>query len=93
MDFLKRESPYFKNGVPSDFDHMDKAFMMEHFNELNTQGVDRDEALAWLLKVKRLVISLNSKAMWQSDCLQGHLDIGGFLSQRRKSEVCGQQLS
>jgi len=45
MDFLKRESPYFKNGVPSDFDHMDKAFMMEHFNELNTQGVDRDEAL------------------------------------------------
>ena len=38
MDFLKRESPYFKNGVPSNFDHMDKAFMMEHFNELNTQG-------------------------------------------------------
>ena len=36
MNFLKRESPYFKNGVPSDFDHMDKAFMMEHFNELNT---------------------------------------------------------
>jgi len=25
---------------------MDKAFMMEHFNELNTQGVDRDEALS-----------------------------------------------
>ena len=46
MDFLKRESPYFKNGVPHDFDHMDKAFMMTHFNELNTQGVDRDEALA-----------------------------------------------
>ena len=37
MNFLKRESPYFKNGVPSDFDHMDKAFMMSYFNELNTQ--------------------------------------------------------
>ena len=45
MDFLKRESPYFKNGVPTDFDHMDKTFMMAHFNELNTQGIDRDEAL------------------------------------------------
>ena len=22
MEFLKRESPYFKNGVPHDFDHM-----------------------------------------------------------------------
>ena len=22
MDFLKRESPYFKNGVPSDFDQL-----------------------------------------------------------------------
>ena len=53
MDFLKRESPYFKNGVPSDFDHMDKAFMMEHFNELNTQGVDRDEALALAIESEK----------------------------------------
>ena len=42
MDFLKRESPLFQNGVPTDFDHMDKTFMMTHFNELNTQGIDRD---------------------------------------------------
>ena len=61
MDFLKRESPYFKNGVPSDFDHMDKAFMMTHFNELNTQGVDRDEALALAIEVRRLEILQNSK--------------------------------
>lgn len=53
MDFLKRESPYFKNGVPSDFDHMDKAFMMSHFNELNTQGVDRDEALALAIESEK----------------------------------------
>ena len=53
MAFLKRESPYFKNGVPSDFDHMDKAFMMAHFNELNTQGVDRDEALALAIESEK----------------------------------------
>ena len=53
MDFLKRESPYFKNGIPADFDHMDKAFMMEHFNELNTQGVDRDEALALAIESEK----------------------------------------
>ena len=53
IDFLKRESPYFKNGVPSNFDHMDKAFMMEHFNELNTQGVDRDEALSLAIESEK----------------------------------------
>ena len=53
MEFLKRESPYFKNGVPHDFDHMDKAFMMTHFNELNTQGVDRDEALALAIESEK----------------------------------------
>lgn len=53
MDFLKRESPYFKNGVPTDFDYMDKTFMMAHFNELNTQGIDRDEALALAIESEK----------------------------------------
>ena len=53
MDFLKRESPYFKNGVPTDFDHMDKTFMMTHFNELNTQGIDCDEALALAIESEK----------------------------------------
>lgn len=53
MDFLNRESPYFKNGVPTDFDHMDKTFMMAHFNELNTQGIDRDEALALAIESEK----------------------------------------
>lgn len=53
MEFLKHESPYFKNGVPGDFDHMDKAFMMTHFNGLNTQGVDRDEALALAIESEK----------------------------------------
>ena len=53
MDFLKRESPYFKHGVPTDFDHMDKTFMMAYFNELNTQGIDRDEALALAIESEK----------------------------------------
>ena len=88
MDFLKRESPYFKNGVPNDFDHMDKAFMMTHFNELNTQGVDRDEALALAIESEK---TRNFTELL--GCPQGHLDTGDSLSQLKKREVCGQQLS
>ena len=47
-EFLQQESPYFKSGIPADF-KMNKAFMMEQFNELNTQGLDRDELLALAL--------------------------------------------
>lgn len=43
--FLLQHSPYFAQGLPKDFRYMDKTFMMEHFNELNTQGIDRDQAL------------------------------------------------
>lgn len=42
--FLQRRSPYFHEGIPTDF-LMDKTFMMEHFNQLNTVGMDRDQAL------------------------------------------------
>jgi len=51
-EFLQQESPYFKSGIPADF-KMNKAFMMEHFNELNTQGLDRDELLALALESER----------------------------------------
>lgn len=93
MDFLKRESPYFKNGVPSDFDHMDKAFMMEHFNELNTQGVDRDEALSLAIeseKTRDFTELKGEVAVGLSSGTSGHR---GSLSQQRKSEVCGLRLS
>ena len=51
-EFLQQESPYFISGIPADF-KMNKAFMMEHFNELNTQGLDRDELLALALESER----------------------------------------
>lgn len=41
--FLK-QSPYFReHGMPQDF-QMDKAFMMAHFDRLNTQGIKKDLA-------------------------------------------------
>lgn len=50
MKFLIKESPYFKQGLPADFDFMDKQFMMDHFNELNTQKIDKDQALELAIK-------------------------------------------
>ena len=45
LKFLKENSPYFKNHeITKDFT-MNKAFMMENFNELNTLGVKKDEAM------------------------------------------------
>ena len=43
--FITSHSPYFQTHSPESFGTMDKNFMMTHFNELNTLGVDRDQAL------------------------------------------------
>ena len=74
-DFLKQKSPYFKNGVPNDFEYMDKAFMMGHFNELNTQGIDRDEALALAIeseKTRDFTKSKGEVAVGLSSGTSGH---------------------
>lgn len=45
LKFLKENSPYFKtHQITKDFS-MNKTFMMENFNELNTLGVKKDEAM------------------------------------------------
>ena len=45
LKFLKENSPYFKtHQITKDFT-MNKAFMMENFDELNTLGVEKDEAM------------------------------------------------
>lgn len=36
-----------------DFPVIDKSFMMEHFNELNTVGIDRDQAMEFAVKAER----------------------------------------
>ena len=92
MDFLKRESPYFKNGVPTDFDHMDKTFMMTHFNELTLKASIEMRLQHQLLRVKRLVTSPNLKVKQLLVYLQEHRDIVASSSRLRKSEACGRQL-
>ena len=45
LEFLKENSPYFKNHNITEEFTMNKTFMMENFDELNTLGVKRDEAM------------------------------------------------
>ena len=45
LEFLKKNSPYFKNHEIKEEFTMNKVFMMENFDELNTLGVKRDEAM------------------------------------------------
>lgn len=45
LEFLKENSPYFKNHEIKKEFTMNKVFMMENFDELNTLGVKRDEAM------------------------------------------------
>lgn len=52
LAYLKEHSPYFKGLSVHSFEDfkklplMNKEFMMEHFNALNSVGIDRDEALS-----------------------------------------------
>ena len=48
--FITSQSPYFQTHSPESFGTMDKTFMMTHFNELNTLGVDRDRALEMAIR-------------------------------------------
>ena len=45
LKFLKENSPYLKTHQITDDFTMNKAFMMENFDELNTLGVKKDEAM------------------------------------------------
>jgi len=69
LKFLKENSPYFKtHQITEDFT-MNKAFMMENFDELNTLGVKKDEAME---------IALNSEKTRNFN--QKHKDISVGLS-------------
>lgn len=52
LAYFKQHSPYFKTLSVHSFEDfrklplMNKEFMMEHFNALNSVGIDRDEALS-----------------------------------------------
>lgn len=56
LNFLTKHSSFYKSyqGKPlSEYPMMDKASMMEHFNELNTVSIDRDEALSFAIESER----------------------------------------
>ncbi|MBP2624155.1 F390 synthetase-related protein [Streptococcus oricebi] len=67
QQFLESHSPYFRQGIPADFKTMNKAFMMENFNQLNTLGVDRDQALN---------LALESERTRDFSVLQGQVAVG-----------------
>ena len=48
LEFMKNNSPYYKNIDTDKLDEIeiiDKKIMMDNFNEMNTLGLDKDEAL------------------------------------------------
>lgn len=48
LEFMKKNSPYYKNVNTDKLDEIeiiDKKIMMNNFNEMNTLGLDKDEAL------------------------------------------------
>lgn len=73
--FLRQASPYFQKHDPAQFSGMNKAFMMAYFNELNTQGVDRDAALSLALESERtrdFTIGYQQVAVGLSSGTSGH---------------------
>lgn len=50
--YLKRHSPYYQQHDLPNNDLMDKAFMMEYFDELNTVGVSKKQAFDIALKAE-----------------------------------------
>ena len=74
----------FKSGIPADF-KMNKAFMMEHFNELNTQGLDRDELLALALRASERDFSpmIGEIAVGLSSRTSGHRGLFGTTEKAR----------
>lgn len=56
LDYVASKSPFYKGytGKPlSDYPIMDKKIMMENFNELNTVGIDKEEALAFAIDAEK----------------------------------------
>lgn len=91
--FITSQSPYFQTHSPESFGTMDKSFMMTHFNELNTLGVDRDQALEMAIRGEqtRDFTEMNGEvAVGLSSGTSGHR---GVLSPQKKKEACGLQRS
>lgn len=54
LKYVSRRSPIYKGkGNLEAFPVIHKAFMMEHFNHINTVGIDRDEAMEFAIRAER----------------------------------------
>ncbi|RRD39551.1 CoF synthetase [Leptotrichia sp. OH3620_COT-345] len=53
LKFLKKKSPYFKENYISEGFRMDKKFMMENFDSLNTLGIKKEKAMEIALENER----------------------------------------
>lgn len=91
LSFIREHSPYFsklKFDRLEDLPIMDKQVMMEHFNELNTIGIDRDKALQLAIdseKSREFDEKLNGISVGLSSGTSGHR--GLFVISDREIEV------
>lgn len=54
LNYVSGHSPFYKGKRSlEDISVIQKSVMMEHFNEINTLGIDRDEAMEFALKAER----------------------------------------
>ncbi|RRD96403.1 CoF synthetase [Clostridiales bacterium COT073_COT-073] len=53
LAYMEKKSPYFARRGTKDLPVMNKQFMMEHFDELNTVGVKMEQAMKIALKAER----------------------------------------
>ncbi|MDO4764754.1 MAG: CoF synthetase [Eubacteriales bacterium] len=88
LQYMESHSPYFaKHGIQA-LPKMNKAFMMEHFDELNTVGVKRDEAMEVALNAEKsrdFSPTLNGVSVGLSSGTSGHR--GLFLSTEREQAL------
>lgn len=79
LRFLRRRSPYFRGLLATssfaELPLMDKGIMMSRFDEINTVGVGRDDALALALaneRAREFDIDLGSNSVGLSSGTSGH---------------------
>lgn len=53
LAFFQEKAPAFQEGLDFEHFHMDKAYMMAHFDQLNTQGIKKEEAQALAIEAEK----------------------------------------
>lgn len=94
LAFIREKSPYFaalNTEELSNLPIMDKHVMMEHFNELNTAGIDRDEALNLAVESERtrdFTPTIGNISVGLSSGTSGHRGLF-VISEKERNEWAG----